>query len=332
VYRLVLDWPALQPSAGTPADLDRPEAGCMRATPPCLGWHGVRAQLRALAERQRLGGWQALVVVTGSPDWAASAAAGCDEADTRPRSRAPARDALGAYRALVARVLAVAREEGADLRYWSAWNEPNHPYFLSPQRARCDPAAPTLAPGAYVPFARALAQALAAAPGDQRLVLGELAGTTRPSRDATAVGEFIAALPRDLVCSTTVWSQHAYVGGPDPVDAADVALARFGCPRPHAIWITETGVGPAPRGLSGARGIGGEAAACAALHQRLVAWWRDPRVPLAVQYTLREDDRFRTGLVTTDLARARPVLAEWTAWGGSRAPAAPPPASACPAP
>ena len=40
----------------------------------------------------------------------------------------------------------------------------------------------------------------------------------------------------------------------------------------------------------------------------------------AFQYTFREDDVFRTGLVTTALDRAFPVLKEWQAWGGTARP------------
>ena len=54
-------------------------------------------------------------------------------------------------------------------------------------------------------------------------------------------------------------------------------------------------------------------------------WYDDPRVTVAFQYTVREDDKFPTGLVSTDLTTERPALKEWTAWGGSRAPADPPP-------
>jgi hypothetical protein len=53
-------------------------------------------------------------------------------------------------------------------------------------------------------------------------------------------------------------------------------------------------------------------------------------VTVAVQYTFREDDRFPTGLVTTDLARARPALRVWQAWGArAGVPAAGVPADAC---
>ena len=39
---------------------------------------------------------------------------------------------------------------------------------------------------------------------------------------------------------------------------------------------------------------------------------------IAFQYTVREDDKFPTGLVSTDLTTERPALKEWTAWGGAR--------------
>ena len=81
----------------------------------------------------------------------------------------------------------------------------------------------------------------------------------------------IRELPRSVVCSARVWSQHAYIGGTDPVAVVEKALDARGCPQPHAIWITETGVGPAPGGLSLARGITSQAQGCRLLHQRLVA-------------------------------------------------------------
>ena len=71
--------------------------------------------------------------------------------------------------------------------------------------------------------------------------------------------------------------------------------------------------------------ITSERQGCRLMHQRLLAWYRDPRVTLAVQYTFREDDLFPTGLVTTDLSRARPALREWQAWGQREGPDAPPP-------
>jgi hypothetical protein len=324
-YRLVIEWNRVQPTADQPPNLDHLETGCMREVQPCLPWGGVRDQLRALASRQREGGWQGLVVITGTPDWAAQPPSGCERDATTPRARLPRPEALAAYKALVAAVLQAAQQEGANLRYWSAWNEPNLPQFISPQRAACDPASPSLSPGAYASFTRTLMQALAEAPGDQEIVLGETAGILRSTKLTTSVPEFIAGLPRDIVCASTVWTQHAYIGGPDPVEEAAAALAQKGCPQPHTIWITETGVGPAPKAFSNIQ----RAARCGQLHDRLVHWFNDPRVTVAFQYTVREDDRFPTGLYSTDLTAPRPALAEWEAWGGARAPTAPPPTAAC---
>ena len=325
-YRLVIEWNRVQPMADQPPNLDHPETGCMREVQPCLWWGGVREQLRALASRQRQGGWEGLAVITGTPDWAAQPPSGCERDSTTPRARLPRPDALAAYKALVADVLAAAQQEGADLRFWSAWNEPNLPPFISPQRAKCDAASPSLAPAGYAQLTRTLIQALDEAPGDQTLVLGETAGILKSTKLVTSVPEFIQGLPQDIVCASTVWTQHAYIGGPDPVDETAGALDERHCPQPHTLWITETGVGPAPKAFSN---ITDRTARCGQLHDRLVQWFNDPRVTVAFQYTAREDDKFPTGLYSTDLTEPRPALAEWTAWGGGRAPTAPPAAAAC---
>jgi hypothetical protein len=178
------------------------------------------------------------------------------------------------------------------------------------------------------PYTR-LVQAAQAEMGDRRLVLGEAAGVTEPQARALSIGELVRDLPRSVVCSAPVWGQHGYIGGRDPVPAARAALAARRCPREHAIWITETGVGPAPGGLSLARGITSERQGCRLLHERLSDWYADPQVTVAMQYTMREDDLFPTGLVTTDLARARLALGEWQAWGSRPSAAAPPPESGC---
>jgi hypothetical protein len=321
LYRLLIDWDKLQPRPDVPPDLAALNSGCMRDEQPCAPYAGVQDQLRALAARQREGGWEALLGFTGTPDWAAAPAGGC-----RQEAGAGAPRALNAYRALVRGVLDLAERVGARIRYVTPWNEPNHPYFLSPQRASCDPAAPSRAIAPYAALARALQAELGA---DQELVLGELAGILEPTAKATSVQEMIGGLPRELVCAAPVWSQHAYIGGTDPVATAKQALAARRCPRRHAIWITETGVGPAPGGFSLARGITSERQGCRLLRQRLLQWHRDPQVTVAAQYTMREDDRFPTGLVTTDLARARLALREWQAWGARSAPAGRPPARAC---
>jgi hypothetical protein len=85
--------------------------------------------------------------------------------------------------------------------------------------------------------------------------------------------------------------------------------------------MTETGAGAPHSGQAKLTSASSERRACRQLHRRLLGWYRDPRVTAAFQYTFREDDAFRTGLVTTALDRAFPVLGEWEAWGGTARPA-----------
>lgn len=329
VYRLVLYWPAIQPSAGAPPDMDAFNGGCLRDKQPCAPFT-LRDQLKALAERQKEGGWEGLVVVAGTPDWAARPASGCERSGTSARNRMPRADALPAYRRLVEDTLATAAKEGARLRYWSPWNEPNHPFSSSPQRASCTGTAASVSAKPYVRVAGALRRALGEAPGDQRYVTGELAALVSRKRSTTTVREFAGALPAGLVCGAAAWAQHAYIGGADVLGDVEAALAAKGC-ADKPVWITETGAGAARTGTARGGGEAGELRGCHALHRQLVRWYANPRVTAAIQYTLREDDLFPTGLVTTALTRAYPALAEWTAWGmGSRPdPDASAPADSC---
>ena len=134
----------------------------------------------------------------------------------------------------------------------------------------------------------------------------------------TSVSEFVADIPADMACGSAIWTQHGYVGGRDPVDDLERALARKGCKSPK-IWITETGVGAPRSGEERRTSRASQVRACGRLHQRLRKWYRDPRVSVAFQYTFREDDLFPTGLVKTDLSGDFPALGEWIAWAGGRA-------------
>jgi hypothetical protein len=337
-YRIVVDWPSLQPGKGAPLRLDTPAAGCMRAIQPCAAWDGVRDQLRALASQQKAGaGWQALVVLSGTPSWAAASAGDrCERKGTQARSHPPASAAgLAAYRELIGRLLAAAKEEGATLRYWSPWNEPNHPYWISPQRTACRAKARSVSVAPYVAMARAMRSALDAAPGDQELVLGETAGLVDRRPTSTSVAEFIDGIPKDVACDAVAWGQHGYVGGDDPVPVVERAYAKKGCGTVPPIWITETGAGGTRIGASRGTSAKAQTRACRAMARQLQDWYADPRVAAAFQYTLREDDLFPVGLVTPDLAAAYPTLALWTKWGLGARPdprAEPASASACGSP
>jgi hypothetical protein len=335
--RLDVDWAALAPSARTPPLLAGEVSGCARTIGPCAAYAGVAAQLRAIAALQRGAGVpEVLVVFYNAPAWASEPPSGCVVTRARAGAGTLTPAGLAAYRQLALEVLVLARRQGARLRWWSPWDEPNEPLMLSPQRQSCSVGSPSLAVGAYTRLARTLIGVLRAQPdGPRGLVLGELADIPAPAPSATGIAEFVAALPADVLCSATVWGQHVYPGGhgslygssADPADVAVLERAldeRGVCGQRARIWISETGVGalhdPAARASASA-----PRAECRLLEQALLRWYRDPRVDVAFQYTFREDPAFPVGLASADLSHLYPSYYLWRAWGGARAPSAAPP-------
>jgi hypothetical protein len=310
--RVLVDWSHLQPSAATPPAFDTPVDGCMRLFGPCSGWAGLAATLRAVHEL----GAQPVLDVYGTPAWAATRVPGCERVGATDYARMPD---VAAYRAFVRALLALGQREGIALPWWSAWNEPNLAGFLNPQRAACAVGAPAVSPGLYLQLVRAMGAELDAAPGVQRMLLGEAAGLVAPGPKAVSAAELAAALPDDVVCGS-VWAQHAYLLrirrngqqiAPVPAEETDALLAGVEqaldghhCARPVPIWITETGIGDQPGG-------------CATMGARLEAWARDPRIRAAFQYTFREDPVFPVGLVDPALTTVFPAYGAWTARGAS---------------
>lgn len=330
-FRLFVDWSNLQPDPSKPADLAQPNDGCLRGLAPCGAYAGVRDRLRAIAARQKAdgGGWEVVVVLYGAPDWAARKAGGCERPGTKARSRPYTKKGLAGYRALIRQLLALGRKEGVKLRWWSPLNEPNHPQFISPQRKRCSSKSTPLSPAVYAKIVRAARAELALDDAPHDLVLGEMAGYRRASRYGTGITELIRALPDDVACAATVWSQHQYArvdrGQHDAVGELEDALDERPCTRGKPIWVTESGVGGVragrPRGLSKAS-LRRQCAAQAALLEDLD---KDPRVGAAFQFSLREDTAFRVGLFNARLTRAYPTLALWRAWSRAAAAGGPAP-------
>ncbi len=310
-FRLLVDWSDVQPSARRRPDWRKRRDGCVRDLRPCSPYRGIGAVLRAVRRRQqRDGGWEVVVTPYFAPRWATSRRSGCPNGG---------RIRLRPYRRFLRSLQALGRRERVQLRLWSPWNEPNHPAFLRPQRSRCSRRSPSVAPAAYARLVRAARAELGP---EAEVVVGELAGyrTARPT--GTSVVEFVEGLPQDVVCGSRVWAQHTYVygrrrgdfaadldpGGNEPLlRALQSALDARGCPEQHRIWITETGAFPHRR-------------ACQRMDSALRTWAEDPRVDAAFQYLVREDPKYRTGLATPTLRRARPAYAAWRAW--ARAPTA----------
>lgn len=337
--RLLVDWAALQPDPRTPPALEAPVDGCARTVAPCAGYRGIAAELAALASRQRAAraegrtAYQVVLDVFGTPAWAARAPGGCEATGgARPFAR-PITDAgLAGYRALIRSLLALGAREGVELSWWSPWNEPNNPQFLSPQRASCATSSPSLATAVYSQLAQAMAGELAdAGGGPHHLLLGELASYARSSAHGTSIAEFVGELPASVICLSEDWAIHVYASyGPasstgDPVGALESALdARGACGRAGRVWITEAGAGAPHPGRRRPPGAAGEHEGCVALGAQLARWAADPRVE-ALQYSFREDPAFPVGLLSADLAHVRRVYGLWIRYTRARESGQPPP-------
>jgi len=324
-YRLFVDWSKLQPDPGKPADLEIGADGCLRGEPPCAPFGGFREIFEAVASQQRAGrGFEVVMVLYGVPDWAASPAGGCERSTAQPHNRPISDRGLSGYRALVAQLLALARSEGVALRYWSPWNEPNHPTFISPQRAICKKGAPPLSPAVYARLVRALRAELGRAPGRHDLVLGELAGFPGARRNGASITQFVRGLPDDVACAGSVWAQHQYAQPDDPpgdkgvVGELERVLRTRACTKDAKIWVTETGTGGARSGRSRSRSPASLRRGCRAQAAAMRRWARDPQVDAAFQYTYREDEAFPVGLADQRLTRSYPTYVLWLDLGNDR--------------
>ena len=123
---------------------------------------------------------------------------------------------MGAYRKLVEDVIALGGRLGVDLRYWSAWNEPNHPFFdLAPARGlRC--ASPSLAVERYAELTRNLKRALDEAPETSSTCSASSPASTRARPRVRRSRSSFASCRRPIVCGSTILSQHGYITGIDP--------------------------------------------------------------------------------------------------------------------
>jgi hypothetical protein len=333
LYRLPVDWAGIQPDPGKPADLTVPADGCMRGAGPCAPFAGLRDQLAAVHSQQAAGhGFEVVLVFFGVPEWAAAPKSGCERPGIQPRSRPITAEGLKAFRALVKQVAALARDEHVDVRWWSPWNEPNGAFFISPQRAACSTSSPPISADVYTRLFDAMKSELDAVPGDQRMVLGDLAGVAQGSARGSGSGEFVRALPDRVVCAAQVVAQHDYADLPgqktrpgDPIAATKQALDARPCARKTPIWITETGVGGLHAGDERRTGDVSLRAQCTTLDAQLRQWLRDPRIRAAFQYSFREDPAFPVGLADAGLTRTYPTYALLKGWSRRAAPDDPPP-------
>ena len=234
-----------RPSSPPNLDKRRRPAACATSG-RAWSWVGVREQLRALASRQREGGWQTLVVLTGTPDWAAAPRrAGASARRRTPRARPPRADALAAPTASSSLDVLGGRRARRARRCASGARGTSRTCRRSSARSarECDAASPSLAP-ARLHRARAHDDRRARR-GARRPAAGDRRDRGPAEVDTKLVTSVARvhrrACPQDIVCASTVYTQHAYIGGDDPVDArprprspraAARSRTRSGSPRP----------------------------------------------------------------------------------------------------
>jgi len=330
--RLLVDWAALQPDAAHPPNLELPTSGCARTVGPCAPYAGLRAEFEALGAQQRAArsgaapGFEVVLDVFGTPEWAAAPASGCELPHSGAFSRPLRATAIAGYRALIRSLLALGAREGVQLSWWSPWNEPNDSVFISPQRASCDARSAPLSPGVYAQLATAMSEELSAdSAGEHHLLLGELNAYERDSPHSTSISSFIASLPASVICLSGTWSIHAYAArGPaapslDPVKAIETALdGAGGCGRSAHVWVTEAGAGASHPGRRRPPGEADQRAGCTTLAGQLRDWSEDPRVDAVLQYSFREDPAFPVGLLSADLSHTYPAYRVWSSYARAR--------------
>ncbi len=325
-YRLFVDWAA--PAAGP--DGLRPTSSSP-TTAACAGWRRVAPTPGSATVCER---WQSVSGPTeaagrsssslyGAPDWAARAgrrlrAQGHRGSRSRPYTAAglaglPAPDPGPAG-------------PGAPRRRGAAVVEPlqrGQPPVLRQPAAGGMRCVVAVARARLLRAGRPRRQA-GARPRRRRphdLVLGELAGYRGPSPRGTGISEFVRALPDDVACAATVWSQHEYTQPdreqPDAVGELERALDERPCTRGQAdLGHGDRGGG---RRAGAARpgsphALARQCAALAALLERLDA---DARVQAVFQFSLRDDTAYPVGLFDPTLRQAYPTLGLWRAWSAA---------------
>ncbi len=250
-----------------------------------------------MINEMRASGINPMVTVTGPvPQWATEFKT---DQVTRPQ---PAR---------FERFMEATLKRYSDVRFFSVWNEPNHPEFLQPQYSGQGERREVASGKIYRRLFQAATKARDKVRPDVRLLIGETA--PRGNTNVAAPLEFF----RETLCMTKDWKKrsncdeldaHAYAHHPyttqsgpwfvpsqrdhvtiGSLNRLNSALARAGeqdaLRRGMTIWLTEFGIQsfPDPNGVS----------ETAQAEQRAVGermGWNNPRVRMFSQYLMRDSD------------------------------------------
>ena len=204
------------------------------------------------------------------------------------------------------------------VRFYTVWNEPNLPAFLSPQY---DLGGNSVAPATYARLYRAGYAGIKAASPLARVALGDTSpwgGVNAGSHSPGAFAHALSQLAPDL--RFDAWAHHPYATAPDlppsqrvrwpnvtltQLSRFETALARWWHRPSVPIWITEYDYRTRPQAASGVS----YADQARYLEDALGMATADPNVSMFVWYVLRDDPEgpWPSGLVAQN-GRRKPAF------------------------
>jgi hypothetical protein len=261
-----------------------------------------------LIRSAQMRGMEVLLTIWGTPSWA-NEGAGPNRAPTDPKALEDFSYAIAARYS--------GRFAGYPfVRFYTVWNEPNLPTFLSPQY---DLGGRSVAPAVYAGLFRAGARGIKQANPLAKIGLGETSPWGSPARGSTAPGVFARSLSRlRPALAFDAWALHPYATSPSlpptqrvhwpnvtmtQLPRFEASLARWFGRKRVPVWITEYDYRTEPGGVSWAQ-------QAAYLREALAMATADPAVEMFVWYVLRDDPRgpWPSGLLTRS-GKRKPAFA-----------------------
>jgi hypothetical protein len=261
--RILADWRYVATRAPQPASDDPAHPG-----DDMYDWGPVDREV-VLAKRH---GLEPLLLIYGAPKWAERCTAPDPDHPCDPDP-----EALGRFAEAAARRYAGDFEGLPRVRYWQAWNEPNHRFFLYPQHRDGE----LVSPAMYREMLEAFSSSVKRVHPDNLVVSAGLAPLARPGVSTGPLRfmrELLCMKGRQRpapVCATRtrldIWSTNPYTAGgptatapgPDDVSLGDLpemtrllrAAERAGAIRgslsPVPFWATEFGWDSRPPDIGG---------------------------------------------------------------------------------
>jgi hypothetical protein len=241
VARIYLSWAGTAPGGNAkPASFDPGNPA-----DPHYDWSVADAEVRGA----KAAGLQPLVTVTRAPRWASESGSGLPSGERIAGTVRPNAHEFGLFAAAVAKRYSGSFAGLPRVRYYQAWNEPNHHKDLNPQFA-VDPSKPAtrstpeLSPDVYRGLLAEFSAAIHAVRADNLVVAGGLAPFFRPEPGGRVAPPL--TFMRKLLC---ISSRNRPVAGCAPL-AFDVWAHdpyTSGDPRHHAASSTDISLGDLPK-------------------------------------------------------------------------------------